>query len=40
MLIFLIGLITGASISLFLYDLILSGARANKIIEEQEDKRE
>lgn len=37
---FIIGLIVGANISLFLYALILSGARADKIIEEKEVNRE
>ena len=37
---FIIGLIVGANISLFLYALILSGARADKIIEGKEVNRE
>ncbi len=37
---FIIGLILGANISLFLYALILSGSRADKIIEDKEVNRE
>lgn len=37
---FIIGLIIGANISLFLYALILSGAKEDKLMEEQEVKRE
>ena len=37
---FLIGFILGANISLFLYALILSGSRADKIIEDKEVNRE
>ena len=40
MIYFIIGLIVGANISLFLYALILSGSRADKIIEEKEVNRE
>lgn len=35
MLQFIIGLVIGANISLFLYALILSGSRADKIAEEK-----
>lgn len=35
MLIFLLGIFIGANISLFLYALILSGSRADKIAEEK-----
>ena len=37
---FLIGFILGANVSLFLYALILSGAKEDKLMEEQEVKRE
>lgn len=40
MLQFIIGLIVGANISLFLYALILSSSRADKIMEEKEVNRE
>ena len=37
---FLIGFFLGANVSLFLYALILSGAKEDKLMEEQEVKRE
>ncbi len=40
MLSIIIGLVLGASISLFLYALILSSSRADEIIEKQEENRE
>ena len=40
MLYFIVGIIAGDSISLFLYALILSSSRADEIIEEREVNRE
>lgn len=40
MIYFIIGLIVGANISLFLYAVILSGSRAEKIMGEKEVNRE
>ena len=37
---FIIGLIVGANISLFLYACILSGARADEKLKEKEVNRE
>lgn len=37
---FIIGLIVGANVSLFLYALILCGSRADKRIKREEEKIE
>ena len=37
---FIIGLILGANISLFLYDFILSCVRADEKLKKQEENRE